>query len=251
MIRATISVRRGTAGSGAAQVFTLAAALVWALVAALPCSAQTSSKAASPPNLQGVYQAIPASATLPGGLKNQGSPSAISLLPEAAQQAKTFDLKRDPWKLCQPVGQFRMMAAQQVKLEIVQTKTSVTMLFEDLAHGQRHSIYLTRQHPAKLEPNWLGDAVGHWAREADGNKESDTLVVDTIGLNDQTWLNSEGAQHSDALHLVERIRPVLAGQYLEYRMTAEDPKTLATPYSYTRYFKKLDTEVEDDPCEYE
>jgi|SRR5665213_2537650 len=244
-LREPTAYRAATTGSGPARIFTLVAALL----ATLPCAAQTAPKAA--PNLQGVYQAIPASATLPGGRKNQGSPSAISLLPEAAKQAKAFDLKRDPWKLCQPVGQFRMMAADGVKLEIVQTKTSVTMLFEDLAHGQRHSIYLTRQHPAKLEPSWLGDAVGHWAREADGNKEGDTLVVDTIGFNDQTWLNSQGAQHSDALHLVERIHPVLSGQYLEYKMTAEDPKTLAKPYSYTRYFKKLDTEVEDDPCDYQ
>jgi hypothetical protein len=52
--------------------------------------------------------------------------------------------------------------------------------------------------------------VGRW--------EGDTLVVDTTGFNDKTWLNEEGAQHSDALHLVERIRPVLGGQYLEYKM---------------------------------
>jgi hypothetical protein len=64
----------------------------------------------------------------------------------------------------------------------------------------------------------------------------------------RTSLNEEGAQHSDALHLVERIRPPLGGQYLEHKMTAEDPKTLAKPYTYTRYFKKLDTEVMDDPC---
>ena len=83
--------------------------------------------------------------------------------------------------------------------------------------------------------------MGHW--------EADTFVIDTTGFNDQTWLNAEGAQHSDALHLVERIRPVLANQYLEFKMTAEDPKTLAKPYSYTRYFKKLDTEIVDDPCE--
>jgi hypothetical protein len=49
--------------------------------------------------------------------------------------------------------------------------------------------------------------------------------------------------------LVERIRPVLGGQYLEYRTTAEDPKTLAKPYGYTRYYKKLDTEIVDDPCQ--
>jgi hypothetical protein len=117
----------------------------------------------------------------------------------------------------------------------------IVILFEDLSHGLARNIYLKRGHPAKLEPTWLGDSVGKW--------EGNTLVVDTTGFNDRTWLNEEGAQHSDALHLVERIRPILSGQYLEHKMTAEDPKALARPYTYTRYFKKLDTEVVDDPCQ--
>jgi hypothetical protein len=192
-------------------------------------------------DLQGVYQSIPNSATLPGGLKNSGSPAAISLLPAAAAQAKSADLKKDPWKTCQPVGPFRMMAEEQVKLELVPVASQLVIVYEDLSHGLRRSIMLKRGHPDKWEPAWLGDSVGKW--------EDDTLVIDTIGFNDRTWLNSEGAQHSDALHLVERIRPVLAGRYLEYKMTAEDPKALAKPYSYTRYFKKLDTEIVDDPCE--
>ena len=66
----------------------------------------------APPNLQGVYQTIPDSTVLTGGLKNSGAPAEISLLPEAARQAKSMDLKKDPWKACQPVGPFRMMAAQ-------------------------------------------------------------------------------------------------------------------------------------------
>ncbi len=202
---------------------------------------QTGRAAAGPLDLQGVYQSIPDRMTLPGGLKNAGSPAAVGLLPEAAQQAKSIDLKMDPWKMCQPVGPFRMMAKQQTKIELVQVSAMIVMLFEDLSHGMKRSIYLKRGHPAKLEPTWLGDSVGRW--------EGDTLVVDTTGFNDSTWLNDEGAQHSHALHLVERIRPVLGGQYLEYRMTAEDPKTLAKPYSYTRYYKKLDTEVMDDPCQ--
>ncbi len=203
--------------------------------------AQQKPGAANPPDLQGVYQSIPDKATLPGGLKNAGSPAAIPLLPAAAQQAKSFDLKKDPWKMCQPVGPFRMMAAEQAKIELVPVSGMVVMLFEDLSHGMRRSIYLKRGHPAKLEPTWLGDSVGRW--------EGNTLAIDTTGFNDQTWLNAEGAQHSDALHLVERIHPVLTGQYLEYKMTAEDPKALAKPYTYTRYFKKLDTEVVDDPCQ--
>jgi hypothetical protein len=193
------------------------------------------------PDLQSVYQSIPDRMTLPGRLKNAGSPAAIGLLPEAAQQAKSIDLRKDPWKVCQPVGPFRMMAKEHVKIELVQVSTMIVMLFEDLSHGMMRTVYLKRGHPAKLEPTWLGDSVGRW--------EGDTLVVDTTGFNDKTWLNEEGAQHSDALHLVERIRPVLGGQYLEYKMTAEDPKTLVKPYSYTRYYKRLDTEVLDDVCQ--
>jgi len=62
-------------------------------------------------------------------------------------------------------------------------------------------------------------------------------VVDAAGFNDRTWLNDAGAQHSDALHLVERSRPVLDGKYLEYKVPAEDPKELAKPYTYMRYYE--------------
>ena len=192
-------------------------------------------------DLQGVYQSIPDSITLPGGLKNAGSPAAIELLPEAARQAKSIDLRQDPSKMCQPVGPFRMIAAKETKIELVPVSSMIVMLFEDLSHGMMRTIYLKRGHKPKTEPTWLGDSVGRW--------EGNTLIVDTIGFNDQTWLNDGGAQHSEALHLVERIRPVLDGQYLEYKVTAEDPKTLAKPYSYTRYYKKLDSEIMDDPCE--
>ena len=192
-------------------------------------------------DLQGVYQSIPDSITLPGGLKNAGSPAAIELLPEAARQAKSIDLRQDPSKMCQPVGPFRMIAAKETKIELVPVSSMIVMLFEDLSHGMMRTIYLKRGHKPKTEPTWLGDSVGRW--------EGNTLIVDTIGFNDQTWLNDGGAPHSEALHLVERIRPVLAGQYLEYKVTAVDPKTLAKPYSYTRYYKKLDSEIMDDPCE--
>ncbi len=80
--------------------------------------------------------------TLPGGLKNAGSPAAIELLAEAAQQARSIDLKKDPWKMCQPVGPFRMMAKEQTKIELVPVSAMIVMLFEDLSHGMR------RQHLA-------------------------------------------------------------------------------------------------------
>jgi hypothetical protein len=188
------------------------------------------------PDVRGVYQAVENYVTLPEGLKNTGSPGAIQL----AQAATLESPSKDPWKMCQPVGPFRMMAVDRVKIELALTESRIVMLFEDLSHGMIRTIYMKRGHREKIEPTWMGDSVGRW--------EGDTLVVDTAGFNRETWLNDQGVQHSEALHLVERIRPVLKGRYLEYRMTAEDPNALAKPYTYIRYFEKLGSEIMDDVC---
>ena len=205
---------------------------------------------ASRPDLAGVYQSIPNASVLPGGLRNSGSPGEISLLPKAAAQAKTINLKDDPTRTCQPVGPFRMTARDAMEFELAPATGLIAMLYEDYLHGVMRLIYLNRGHKEHIVdgpepgmepgPTWLGDSIGRW--------DGETLVVDTVGFNTRTWLNDAGAQHSEALHLIERIRPVLGGQYLEYKMTAEDPNTLAKPYTYTRYFKKLDKEIEDEIC---
>jgi hypothetical protein len=203
--------------------------------------AQVAPTAAATPDLTGVYEAIPQGTTLSGGLKNSGGPSEIALQPAAAQQMKQVDLKDDAAKLCLPVGPFRMMARERAKIELAPGPGTMVMLFEDISHGQMRTIHLARPHPEKLEQSWLGDSIGRWERE--------TLVIDTVGFNDSTWLNEKGAQHSDAFHLVERIRPVSGGKFLEYKVTAEDPKVLEKPYTYIRIYQKLDTEIQDDFCE--
>lgn len=210
------------------------AALCGAAILCVPLAAQS--------ELQGVYQAIANGVTLPGGLKNAGSPEAIQLAPAPALESLAKGSPgKDPWKMCQPVGPFRMMAVDGVKIEFAPAGSKIVMLFEDLSHGMMRTVYLKRGHPEKLQLTWLGDSVGHWER--------DVLVVDTVGFNAETWLNGRGAQHSEALHLVERIRPVPGGRYLEYRVTAEDPKALTKSYSYTRIFQKLDSEIMDDVCQ--
>jgi len=213
-----------------------------ALMACVPFGmAQVGPAGAATPDLTGVYQAIPQGTALPGGWKNSGGPGEITLQPAAAQQLKQVDLKDDAAKLCLPVGPFRMMARERAKIELSPGPGSIVMLFEDISHGQMRTIHLTRAHLEKLEPSWLGDSVGRW--------EGDALVVDTVRFNDRTWLNEKGAQHSDAFHLVERIRPVLGGKYLEYKVTAEDTKVLEKPYTYIRMYQKLETEIMDDFCE--
>lgn len=214
--------------------------LVLLMTCASAAVAQSGRAAGTPPDIGGVYQPISNATALSGGLKNAGFLSDLPLTPAAVQQMKNVDLKEDPFKKCQPLGPFRMMARPDTKIELLPEPGMIVMLFEDLEHGVMRTIYTKRGHKEKLDTTWMGDSVGHW--------EGDTLIVDTIGFNTDTWLNDTGAQHSEALHLTERIRPVLSGKYLEYKMTAEDPKVLAKPYTYTRYYEKLKTEIMEDVC---
>ena len=136
-----------------------------------------------------------------------------------------------PAKHCMVVGPFRMMARDDARFELLPTAGRVTMLFEITALGNKRELYLGRTgHSAKLAATYQGDSIARW--------EGDTLVVDTVGFNEFTWLNDAGAPHSDALRLVERFRLLPGGQVLEYQVTAEDPQALAKPYTYTRYFQR-------------
>jgi len=216
-----------------------------------PCSFAQATRAKAPPDLAGVYQSIPNAVTLPGGLKNAGSPSEISLLPKAAAETKSINLKDDPLRACSPIGEFRLMARDGLKIELAPAPGLVAMLFENTALGAMRIVHMNRGHVAPPtegpEPVvdrgglWLGDSIGRW--------EGDTLVVDTTEFSTRTWLNEAGAQHSEALHLIERIRPILKGQFLEYEMTAEDPMALAKPYTYRRYYEKLNSEIGENVCQ--
>jgi hypothetical protein len=81
-------------------------------------------------------------------------------------------------------------------------------------------------HQADLDPTWYGDPIGHW--------EGDTLVVDTIGSNGQTWLDTERERlTSDKLHVIERFsRPDY--DHLNYEVTVDDPVMYTKPFKNTR-----------------
>ena len=207
---------------------------------ALPAVAQNNAPAAKVPDLTGIYAAVPLSTTLPGGLKGTGTLADIALQPAASATAKARNLQDDPAKNCQVVGPFRMMARDDNRIEVVAADDRIAVLFEQNNLGNIRWIYLRRAHPAKVQPSWVGDSTGTW--------EADTLVVDTIGFNETTWLNDAGAPHTVNLHLVERYRLLPGGKYLEYKVTAEDPQALAKPYSYTRYYEKSNIELKEDFC---
>jgi hypothetical protein len=73
----------------------------------------------------------------------------------------------------------------------------------------------------------MGDSIGTW--------EGDTLVVDSIGFNDKTWLDRGGHPHSDQLHVTERLRRTDQNT-LQIAVTMEDPKAYTKPWGGTMTF---------------
>lgn len=97
---------------------------------------------------------------------------------------------------------------------ITQTPTYIAIVSEYTP--ARRIIYTDgSKHPEGHIDFWMGDSRGHW--------EGNTLVVDVIHFNEDTWFDHAGNFHSDALHLVERFTPVDA-DHLDYEVTVEDPK---------------------------
>jgi hypothetical protein len=140
---------------------------------------------------------------------------------------------------CMPHGMPRLMESPY-PVEIVQTPGRLTFLHE-VAHNVRR-IWIDRPHPRNLKPSFLGDSSARW--------EGDTLVVETIGLNDRTFIDDEGSSHSAQLRTVERYRKIEGGAQIELIMTVEDPVTLEKPYSYRRtYHWRPDIRPQEYICE--
>ena len=101
---------------------------------------------------------------------------------------------------------------------ITQTPTLITILYEDLTYRQ---IFLDgRKLEADPERTWMGYSVGRW--------EGDTLVVDSFGFNDRTWLDARGMPHTEALRMTERYRRETVGR-MQVDLTVTDPGTFTSP----------------------
>ena len=148
------------------------------------------------------------------------------------------DIAIDPTEKCIPPGTPRIMF-QPFPWEIVYARDRILIIFEYQALLRQ--IFIDgRKHPDDLEPTYMGHSIGKF--------EGDTLVVDTVGFNDKTWLDPMGLPHSDAMHLTERIRRVdhdtLVDEY-----TIDDPKAYTQPWKASRTFKlKPDWQIKEYVC---
>jgi hypothetical protein len=159
--------------------------------------------------------------------------------PYAAERFKKVDEADDPLTQCLPIGPARGIQAGIMPFQIVQTPSVLAILFEN----QRifRIIYTDgRSHPKDLDPTWFGDSIGTY--------DGDTLMVDTVGLNDRTWLDTAGHEHSDQLHIVERFQK-LDNNNIKWTVTFEDPKFFIEPWSVTLPITRQNTEIMSYSCE--
>lgn len=147
-------------------------------------------------------------------------PSDAPLRPEFAGILRRRAKQVYPLTRCLPVG----VPADDVlpgPFKVIQTPGLV--LIRNEYENTLRQIYLDgRKPPADPDPLWLGYSVGKW----EGNK----LVVDTVGLNDQSWLDASGNPHSEALHVVERFHRRDFG-HMDVQVTIDDPKMYTKPFS--------------------
>ena len=147
----------------------------------------------------------------------------------------------DPGARCLPHGLPTALQFGGYPIEIIETPGRVTVIKEQLAQTWR--IWTDgRGHPTDPDPNFLGHSIGHW--------EGDTLVVDIVGLRDDTLLNmARTMPHSTALHVVQRWRKI-DPTTLELKMTADDKDAFAgTTESTTIYKLRNDYEILELFCE--
>jgi hypothetical protein len=149
----------------------------------------------------------------------------------------TFDNPDDPvQKYCDPPGLARLYDYPW-QFTIVQTPAQVYILFEYF-HEWR-LVTMGKPHPKDVDSTWLGDSVGKY--------DGDALVIDTVGLNDKSWLDNVGHPHSDALHLIERLRR-MNHNVLQLDLTIDDPKAYTKSWTSQRTFKLSSDPMGETMC---
>jgi hypothetical protein len=131
---------------------------------------------------------------------------------------------------CWPVGVPAFLLHGVQPVYFIQTAKEVVMVWQEDYETRR--IYLNVPHSARVTPSWFGESVGHY--------EGDTLVVDTIGLNDKTWIDGYHTPHTDKLHVVERFRMIDGGKTLEVNVHIDDPGAFTTPWNTIQRFTHVE-----------
>ena len=139
---------------------------------------------------------------------------------------------------CLPMGVPGFIQNVVEPIHFMQTPKEVIMIFS--GDAQVRHVYLDVPHSADVKPSWYGKSVGHY--------EGDTLVVDTIGLNDKTFIDNYRTPHSEKLHVVERYKMIDGGKTLQVTFRIEDPDTFYQSWSAIGKLRRVQMPMHEEAC---
>ncbi len=171
--------------------------------------------------LKGFWQLGSLAAIPPGQSVVEGG--TIPYLPEALAKRNENRgnwPKADPETLCYLPGIPRA-TYMPYPFQIVQPGNGGNILFVYEYNSTNRIVFMSNHQEPPVD-TWMGWSNGHW--------EGDTLVIETTGFNDKTWLDRSGNYHSPALKVTERISKI-DNDHLQYEATLEDPMVFARPWT--------------------
>jgi hypothetical protein len=157
----------------------------------------------------------------------------ISFTPYGAERYQKVDMANSPSYKCLPYGPTRGLQSTN-PFQIVQTAGVFAIITE---HIDYRLIYTDgRRHPEDIldYPEWMGHSIGRW--------DGDALVVDTIGMREETWLDTAGFEHSGRLRLTERLQKTGPDNF-RITVTVEDPVFFTKPFTYSRVARRMASDV--------
>ena len=206
-------------------------------------AAAAGATAAAAPDISGTYWTKTYSPTIPIVGGGAAPLNAAGLVQYERNQAGLKDgtLQDNARRICLPDGVPRVLATPY-PFEIFQVPAGRVTIVYEMNHQVR-VIEMDQPVPTPeslvAEPLYNGHSVGHY--------EGDTLVVETLGYNDITFLDASGLPHSDALRTTERIRRV--GNELEILVTISDPAMYAREFQARfAYDLRNDVRLEEYAC---
>jgi hypothetical protein len=134
-----------------------------------------------------------------------------------------------PKERCWPVGVPAFLLLPATPVYFLQTPKEVWMIW--MQDRQIRRVFLDVPHSANVKPSWYGESVGHY--------DGDALVVDTIAITTNTFVDNYQTPHTDQLHVTERIHMIDQGKTLEVNVHVEDPGAFTTPWNAIQHYRRV------------
>jgi hypothetical protein len=157
-------------------------------------------------------------------------PWAREQMRKANEQVKAGKVPFRPRERCYPAG-VPGFVVYTLAEPFYFIETGKQVLIVNQGGPEVRRVYLDVPHSPTLAPSWYGESVGHFAG-------GDTLVVDTLGISTESFVDNYRTPHTDKLHVIERFKLIQGGSTMEILISVDDPGAFTMPWSAIQRFRR-------------